>query len=216
MNTNSYQPYMIVTGASGALGSVIVDAAQRAGWIVLAWDRDVVDVTDDRSVQSAFESIPHRVDSIVHCVGGIIAGKTVQDTSASDVEAMISLNLLSAFTVARHGLPRMYSQGGGSFVGIASQSILHPVPERSAYSAAKAGLASLMSSIAEEGRSANVRANTIVPGILRTAANLAWAAPGQDTSWIRPEEVAETVLHLCSPQCAISGAVIPMLKNLPF
>jgi NAD(P)-dependent dehydrogenase (short-subunit alcohol dehydrogenase family) len=216
MNT-PFPPYtMLVTGASGALGSVLVSEALAAGWNVVAWDRGTVDVTNDAMVERAVAQFHGPIHACVHCVGGIIAGNPIEVSSAEDFMTMYVMNTLSAYIVARHLLPHMYKQGYGSFLAIASQSVVHPVPNRAAYSASKAALASLMSSIAEEGRPFNVRANTLVPSIIRTPANLEWASAGQAEDWISPEQLARTALLVSDPSNAMSGALIPVFGNIPF
>ncbi len=208
---------MIITGATGGIGRSVNTAAQSAGWTVLTPGRDVCDVTDDASVQHYMVSLPSPEDvaAIVHCVGGIIAGSTVENTSWADVDAMLRLNLVSTFNIVRHGMPLFKARGGGSFVAIAAQAVFHPVPQRSAYAASKAGLVALMNTVAEEGRPWGVRANTIVPSIVDTEANRAWAGDEAASGWVSPTEIASTIMHLSAPECRISGASIPMYGTIP-
>ena len=203
---------ILVTGATGGLGRAVIELATRRGWNVLAPSRAECDTASDASVRTYFEEHARSTDisAIVHLVGGIVAGRSVEETTDADVEHMLSLNLVSAFNMVRHGMPILKARGGGAFVAIAAQAVLHPVGGRSAYAAAKAGVLSLMNSVAEEGRPWKVRANTIVPSIVRTEANLAWADEDTAEGWVRPEQIADTILHLCSPTCAVSGASIPM------
>lgn len=207
---------MLVTGASGSVGSAVVSEARSAGWHVVAWNRETVDVTNDAMVHQAVAQLRRPIHACVHCVGGIVAGSPLEKTSVEDFMDMLTTNTLSAYIVLRHVLPHMYEQGCGSILAIASQSTMHPVANRAAYSASKAALVSLMASVAEEGRPFNVRANTLVPSIIRTTANLAWASPGQADDWVSPEEIARTALLVSDPANAMSGALIPVFGNIPF
>lgn len=209
-------PSVLLTGATGDLGTVVHHVMLDAGWNVLSLQRPDVDLTSDSSTASACANLPADLAAIVHLTGGIVAGQSVAQTTASDVDRMFSLNVVTAFNLFRHALPVLERNGGGSVVVIGAQSVLHPIANRSAYSASKAALVSLAQSIAEEGRTTNIRANAILPSIIRTPANLAWAQGGEEHAWVRPEDIAATIVHLCDPLCAISGAVIPMFGGKAF
>lgn len=207
---------VLLSGANGALGTVVSTVLQQAGWNVIPLNYPAVDLTDDASTAAACADLPTDLSAIVHLAGGIVAGARVPQTSAQDVANMFALNTFSAFNLMRHALPRLEQNGGGSVVMIGAQSVLHPVGGRSAYAAAKAALVSLMQSIAEEGRTTNVRANAILPSILRTPANLSWAQDGEESQWVLPESVAMAIVDLCAPTCMMSGAIIPMYGGIAY
>jgi len=222
---------VIVTGASGALGSVVVSHLLSVGWTVLAVDvrfRDgkgleapqgvstrEVDLTNADATSAALKNLPADTRGLVHLAGGIVSGKSIQDTTATDVEKMFLLNTFTFFNVARAVLPALQREGG-SVVSIGAQSILHPASNRSAYAASKAAVAALTLSLAEEGRENGVRANCILPSIIRTPANLEWAEGNAADAWVRPEEIASTIAHLLDPACNVSGSLIPMYGKVPY
>lgn len=209
-------PTVLLSGATGDLGSIVHLAMEQAGWTVLPLLHPAVDLTSDVSTSAACARLPANLTAIVHLAGGIVTDNSVAQTSPEDVNRMFSLNVISAFNLLRHALPALERNGGGSVVVIGAQSVMHPVAQRSAYSASKAALVSLAQSVAEEGRSTNVRANAILPSIIRTTSNLAWAQGGEEHTWVTPEAIAATILHLCDDHCAISGAVIPMYGGKAF
>jgi len=209
-------PTVLLSGANGDLGTIVHVAMEQAGWTVLALQYPAVDLTSDESTAAACAHLPANLAAIVHLAGGIVAGKNIAQTSPDDVDRMFSLNAISAFHLLRHALPVLERNGGGSVVVIGAQSVVHPVVQRSAYSASKAALVSLAQSVAEEGRSTNVRANAILPSIIRTVSNLAWAQGGEEQTWVSPEAIAASILHLCDEHCEISGAVIPMFGGKAF
>jgi NAD(P)-dependent dehydrogenase (short-subunit alcohol dehydrogenase family) len=72
-------------------------------------------------------------------------------------------------------------------------------------------VAALTLSLAEELAETGVWVNAIVPSIIDTAANRA-AMPGADHSaWPTPDQIAETIAFLASPQNAVTrGALVPV------
>lgn len=201
---------VVVTGASGGLGRVVVDHMRHSGWTVHTLDRVDGDLSSESDVERMFRSIPRDANALVHLAGGIVAGKPLEEISLNELHEMFSVNMISAFNVMRGILPQFKENKGGSIITIGAQSFQHPVPHRAAYAASKSAVVSLTQSVAEEGRLYNIRSNCILPSIIRTAANLEWAQGDEADAWVTPEQIAETIEHLCSPSCAVSGAVIPM------
>ncbi|MFZ9870972.1 MAG: SDR family NAD(P)-dependent oxidoreductase [Candidatus Kapaibacteriota bacterium] len=204
---------VLVTGGTGQLGQTVVPILQEREWNVVAVGRftsaslieQLLDVSDMRGV--------------VHLAGGIVAGKGLADHSTEDVEMMIDLNLRSTITTLQLTVPILEANGGGSIVTIGAQAVHHPVPGRALYAATKAAVVALTQAVAEEGRSTNIRANCILPSIIRTEANRAWGmmdAPDDVARWISPEAIGTTIADLLEPTNGISGAVIPMYGQLPF
>ncbi|MDZ4746084.1 MAG: SDR family NAD(P)-dependent oxidoreductase [bacterium] len=221
---------VVVTGASGALGNVVVTHLLSTGWSVIATilptedgkgleaqgaEVRTVDLTDAEGTKATMHDLPPDTTGLVHLAGGIVAGKPTQETSATEVENMFMINTFTFFNIVRAVLPALQSSGG-SVVSIGTQSVLHPVSNRSAYVSSKAAVASLTLSIAEEGRSTGVRANCILPSIILTQANLEWAEGDEADNWVRPEEIASTIAHLLDPACNVSGALIPIYGKVPF
>jgi NAD(P)-dependent dehydrogenase (short-subunit alcohol dehydrogenase family) len=98
----------------------------------------------------------------------------------------------------------------GAVVYFASASVLPgggSLAKMAAYGAAKAGVVALMRSVADEERDSGVRANAVAPTAIRTAANL--RDMGEKEQYVERQEVAETVMFLCSESArSISGQVI--------
>lgn len=220
---------VVVTGASGALGSVVASAFVQHGAIVAAVARESskikieshqllkfsADVTNEPDVIRLFDSIEKTcgsADILVHTVGGFLGGKNVQQTDVPDWDNMMSLNLRSAFLCSRQALSQMQKKGRGKIVTISAMAALEPKKNRAAYLTAKAGLIAFTQAIAEEGQDINVQANSIAPSIILTDANKR-AMPDMDFSaWIKPEDIASTILYLCSDAAdSITGNVIKML-----
>jgi NAD(P)-dependent dehydrogenase (short-subunit alcohol dehydrogenase family) len=207
---------MLVTGSTGGIGKVIAASARDNGWKIVGTGTDDGDLADPMVAERIVSSCGSELRAVVHCVGGIRAGKQISRTPTDDIELMIRLNIMTTFNVLRAAMPRLEANGGGSFIAFGAQSLAHPVPDRAAYTMSKAAVASLIASAAEEGRPVGIRANCILPSIVRTEANLAWSDGTADKQWITPEEIASTVLALSAPECGVSGAMIPMFGKVPF
>ena len=221
---------VVITGATGAVGAAAVSAFQKKRANVVAIARDPVkltalkesspglttfsaDVTNEPAVEHVFREIYEKIgatDILIHTVGGFRGGQYIQDISTADWQKMIELNLSSAFLCARKSLQHMISKGG-KIVTISAMSAIHIGAKRSAYAVSKAGLIALTKTIAEEGKAINVQANTIAPGIILTEANQRDMPDMDQSLWVKPGDIAETILFLCSPQAlTITGTIIEM------
>ena len=207
---------VLLTGAHGNLGTAVGTVLAERGWTVIGVDRHDGDLGKADDVQRIVDGITEPLTGVVHLVGGIVAGKPIEEQSIDDLQHMVALNLTTTFNVIRTAIPRLKQAGCGSIVTIGAQSVLHPVPDRSTYSAAKSAVVSLTQAVAEEGRPHGIRANSIVPSILDTPANREWGSPEDIKQWVAPSTVANTIADLLEPTSGVSGAVIPMYGGLPY
>lgn len=144
-------------------------------------------------------------------VGGWAGGETVEQTDDVTVlDRMLSLNLRTAFVVAREGLRHM-GPAGGRVVLVGSRTALVPAAGQAAYSAAKAGVLSLVATLAEELRGSGRTANAIVPKVIDTPANRAAMPDADHDRWVPPGAIAGVVAWLASAgSWPVSGAAIPV------
>lgn len=203
----------LLTGARGELGRVVHQFLIDNGVDVVIADRDVVDLSSDKDCQRFMSASAGHITGVVHLVGGIRAGEPIASTTANDVEQMMMVNFTTTFNVLRAAMPLLIANGGGSIITIGAKAVLQPTAHRAAYAAAKAAVVSLTLSAAEEGRVHGVRANCIVPDVIRTPANMTWGTEEEIRSWVRPEEIAEVIYELLQPSSAISGTVVPLLQS---
>lgn len=174
---------VVITGAGGRLGRRIVQRFASEGATIVAIvlnDEEArsipfpenaegwafpVDVTNEPLVQACFEQIGKQfpdVHALIHTVGGWEA-KPFLDTSMSDVEGMLRLNLMSAFLCFREAA-RLMTGRGGRLIGIASaQGADRGAARQFGYSAAKAGVVRLVESVATEMEGSGVTAHAIAP-----------------------------------------------------
>ena len=100
---------------------------------------------------------------------GITKDGLMMRMSEAQWDAVIAVNLKSAFNFIHAVLPIMMRQRSGSIINMASVVGVHGNAGQANYSASKAGLIALAKSIAQEVGSRGIRANAIAPGFIETA-----------------------------------------------
>ncbi len=171
-----------------------------------------------------------RIDILVNNAG-IQHVAPVDEFPAAKWDAILAINLTAAFHTIRHALPAMKRQGFGRIVNVASAHALVASPFKSAYVAAKHGIAGLTKTVALEVAEQNITCNAVCPGYVLTPLvqkqipdtarargisedevirNVLLAA--QPTrKFVTVEEVAAFVRFLCGSEAAsITGAVLPI------
>lgn len=108
------------------------------------------------------------IDILVNNAGITKDGLMLRMTEAQ-WDAVIAVNLKSAFNFIHAVLPIMMRQKSGSIINMASVVGVHGNAGQANYSASKAGLIALAKSIAQEVGSRGIRANAIAPGFIETA-----------------------------------------------
>ncbi|MDE7402423.1 MAG: 3-oxoacyl-[acyl-carrier-protein] reductase [Muribaculaceae bacterium] len=132
-------------------------------------------------------------------------------------DAVIGVNLKSAFNYIHAVLPIMMRQKEGSIINMASVVGVHGNAGQSNYAASKAGLIALAKSIAQEVGSRGIRANAIAPGFIETA--MTAALPDEvRADWCKKiplrrggqvEDIANVALFLASDMSSyVTGQVI--------
>ena len=156
------------------------------------------------------------IDILVNNAGITKDGLMLRMTEAQ-WDAVIAVNLKSAFNFIHACTPIMMRQKGGSIINMASVVGVHGNAGQCNYSASKAGMIALAKSIAQEMGAKGIRANAIAPGFIETAMT---AALSEDVraEWCKkiplrrggtPEDVANVALFLASDLSAyVSGQVI--------
>ncbi|MDE6010082.1 MAG: 3-oxoacyl-[acyl-carrier-protein] reductase [Muribaculaceae bacterium] len=109
-----------------------------------------------------------RIDILVNNAGITKDGLMLRMTEAQ-WDAVIAVNLKSAFNFIHAVLPIMMRQKSGSIINMASVVGVHGNAGQANYAASKAGLIALAKSIAQEVGSRGIRANAIAPGFIETA-----------------------------------------------
>lgn len=114
-------------------------------------------------------------------------------------QLIIQLNLVAAFHTSRLIIPMMKKQGWGRIINIASAHALVASPYKSAYVAAKHGLAGLTKTVALEVAQQNITVNAICPGYVKTSLVENQIADTAKARGISEEEVVKNVLLAAQP-----------------
>lgn len=157
-----------------------------------------------------------RIDILVNNAG-ITKDGLMMRMSEAQWDAVIAVNLKSAFNFIHAVLPIMMRQRGGSIINMASVVGVHGNAGQSNYAASKAGLIALAKSIAQEVGSRGIRANAIAPGFIETAMTAAlpeevrkeWAQKIPLRRAGKVEDIADVATFLASDMSAyVTGQVI--------
>jgi NAD(P)-dependent dehydrogenase (short-subunit alcohol dehydrogenase family) len=130
-----------------------------------------VDVTKSDEVKSMVDRCIEtygRIDILHNNVGNVVPGGPV-DTSEETWDRIMAINLKSMFLTAKYVIPYMEKQGGGVITNVSSIAAIRytGVPYITYYTT-KAGILGLTQCIALQYASKNIRANSILPGLMRT------------------------------------------------
>ncbi len=129
---------------------------------------NAADFAQTEEVVAAVKEDFGSIDILVNNAGITKDGLMMRMTEAQ-WDAVIAVNLKSAFNFIDAVLPIMMRQRSGSIINMASVVGVHGNAGQSNYAASKAGLIALAKSIAQEVGSRGIRANAIAPGFIETA-----------------------------------------------
>jgi 3-oxoacyl-[acyl-carrier protein] reductase len=176
---------VVVTGASGGLGSAVARRFLKDGAQVVNLDRAppqadlmanpgfssiALDISHEGMVRHAFEEADRRfgrpgVDALVHCAAISLAGTFPEiDTGAFD--RVMAVNIRGTLLVCREAGRRMKAQRAGHIVVVTSVCAEQAWVGELAYSASKAAKRSLVQSMANDLAPFGVLVNALGPGLI--------------------------------------------------
>jgi NAD(P)-dependent dehydrogenase (short-subunit alcohol dehydrogenase family) len=217
---------VVVTGAAGALGKVVAEAALARGARVAAVDHAAsqlpatdnrielggVDLSDATSAKKAIDAAAAhfgRLDALVNIAGGF-AFETVADGDPQTWQRMYALNVLTALNASRSAIPHLVASGAGRIVNVGAMGALQAGSGMGAYAASKAGVHRLTEALAAEWKG-RITVNAVLPSTIDTPANRASMPRADFAKWVTPQELADVILFLASDAAsAVTGALLPV------
>jgi NAD(P)-dependent dehydrogenase (short-subunit alcohol dehydrogenase family) len=217
---------IVITGALGALGRVVVDAAVARGARVAGVDHAAsqaaatanrielggVDLSDSGQARKAIDAAAAhfgKLDALVNIAGGFTY-EMVADGDIKSWQRMHALNLLTAVNASHAALPHLLKSPAARIVNIGAMGALQAGAGMGPYAASKAGVHRLTEALAAEHKG-RITVNAVLPSTIDTAANRASMPKSDFSKWVRPQELAEVILFLISDAAsAVTGALIPV------
>ena len=150
------------------LGKATEDEIAALGVKAKGYASNAADFAQTEEVVKQIQADFGRIDILVNNVGITKDGLMLRMTEGQ-WDAVINVNLKSAFNFIHACTPIMMRQRGGSIINMSSVVGVHGNAGQANYAASKAGLIALAKSIGQEVGSRGIRANAIAPGFIDTA-----------------------------------------------
>ena len=232
----------VITGASKGLGKQMAEslAAEGAAVALVARNKElldgvaagigqqggkaeviVADVTDESAVSDVARQVSEKlgVCDILINNAGINNRKSVDEFTLKEWNEIVAVNLTAPFLMCRALVPAMKKARWGRIINMTSIMSHVSLPQRTGYSATKAGLLGMTRALALELAPWQITANGISPGPFATEMNRAIIDDPEKNAqflaripagrWGKVEEIGRLAVYLCSEEAGfITGTDI--------
>ncbi len=214
----------IVTGSTSGIGQAMARAlAENGVHVVLNGFGDIDQIEQDRSAleketgrtilyHGADMTRPEEIEDLVKSTAsklgsvdiivnnaGVQYVSKIEEFPTEKWDQIIAINLSSAFHTIKHAVPYMRTNKWGRIINLASAHALVASPFKSAYVAAKHGIAGMTKSIALETAQDGITVNAICPGYVKTALVENQIGDTAKTRGISEEDVINNVILAAQP-----------------
>jgi NAD(P)-dependent dehydrogenase (short-subunit alcohol dehydrogenase family) len=193
---------VLLSGASGGIGSALVDAFLRAGVreIIAASRRPpaapdprvtpwALNVTDTAQVAAAAAMLAERVDILVNCAGANANARILVSGAVEGARDEMEVNYFGLINMVRAFAPAMQRRRQGAIVNMLSMVSLVNIPRMASYCASKAAAYSLTQAIRAELAPYGVHVCAMLPSATETAMTAHLSVPK-----LAPATVADAVI----------------------
>ena len=197
----------------------VAEGIRAEGGKALAVPTDVGDPASvEQLVQQAEATFGHLDAAFNNATDGPMPAP-LADLDPEGFDRAIRTNIRGTFLGMKYEIPAMLRAGGGAIVNMASLAGLQGVANLAGYAAGKAGIIALTKVAALDYADQGIRVNVVAPGPILTHHLEAAGAEAQRLAGLstpmrrvgRPDEVAATVVWLCSDQSSfVTGATLPI------
>ena len=154
---------IIVNDINAELGEKVVAAIVKAGGTASFFAADVTKSDQVKALVDAAVERYGRLDVMVNNAGWTHRNQPALDVSEDDFDKCYAINVKSIYLATVHAVPVFRSQGGGSFINIASTAGVRPRPGLSWYNGSKGAVITTSKSLAAELGPDNIRVNCVNP-----------------------------------------------------
>jgi NAD(P)-dependent dehydrogenase (short-subunit alcohol dehydrogenase family) len=222
--------HILITGATGNLGTVVVEFFAARGYTVFAlvspgktpsenqsanltfWETDLTDEGSTAHVVGKIVKQHGPVDAAFLLAGGFAMG----DLKASPLEAvhkMIAINFDTAYTVARAVHQHMNTQDAGGkvvFVGAKPAFEMGSGSAMMGYTLSKSMLFKLADMLNADSAKSKVSCSVIVPGTIDTLTNRQAMPKADFSTWVKPETIAQELEKIVLAEGAGSQRIVKL------
>ncbi|MGE5473266.1 MAG: SDR family NAD(P)-dependent oxidoreductase [Ignavibacteriales bacterium] len=221
----------LVTGGSKGIGRAICLALAKEGANVVITARNENEIKDTMDKLKAMnseslaiqadvrseEDVRRLISIIIDKFGrldilinnaGVACKKRLEDTTLEEYEKVMDTNLKGVFLCTKYAIPYIRESKNGKIINISSVGGIHGLPEFSIYCASKFGVNGITESIASE-LIGEIKVYSVCPGAVDTDMYMSIYS---DRPRLKPENIAEKVLELASPDSKVASGKIIVIQ----
>lgn len=217
---------IVITGASGALGKVVANAARAQGAKIAEIDHAVstvaptpdrlviggVDLSDTVQAARAIEiAAAHfgRLDALIN-IAGAFSFETIADGDPKTWQRLYAINVMTTLNASRAAIPHLVKSRAGRIVNIGAMGALQAGAGMGPYAASKSGVHRLTEALAAELKG-KITVNAVLPSTIDTPANRRDMPQADFSRWVTGDELAAVIMFLAGDAAsAVTGALIPV------